>query len=373
MLPHPDLKPLYDRLVWVWVYRDFKKGPEDLSASRVMERFGVTMWPTMLLADPATGRPLGEAGWDPASFLKASERACGILKDPAGDLDKLQKRMDRARQAKDRDLLKKLAADPDPWEFHLEAREILESLDGSSAGPGLGDPDPDRRAEALDRLLEAKAPFPPEAEPLLKDPDAAVRLRAARLLIQAAPERLPGHAAALLDDPMDGVKWAGIEGLKASKDPGAGALLCRAWKRHQEGRIESKNPNVFRGNLAQALAEVGDASAVPLLEGQATDHDALNGTTFTCIKALGRIGKRSGPAAVTPALLRAFPPPVEDVKSERQDMPKRITYLAKLTHEALAEATGLNGIDFPAAWDATGRAGLLEAWRKALQAGAPGE
>ena len=52
MLPNPALKETYDKIVWVYVYRDFSKSKEDRAAERISMRFGVSSWPQIFLVDP---------------------------------------------------------------------------------------------------------------------------------------------------------------------------------------------------------------------------------------------------------------------------------------------------------------------------------
>ncbi|MCK6460985.1 MAG: hypothetical protein L6Q95_13965, partial [Planctomycetes bacterium] len=75
MLPSPDLKPAYEKVVWLYVYRDFGGSPEDLAAERVALRLGMTAYPQHLLVDPASMEILADTGRSVASFLDAVGRA----------------------------------------------------------------------------------------------------------------------------------------------------------------------------------------------------------------------------------------------------------------------------------------------------------
>ncbi len=365
MLPNADLKPLYDKIVWLWVYRDFQKGPGDLAAERVMNRLGVSSYPHLLFAD-ATTRVIGDSGRTTSDILATAEKASKAMQKPDADLAPLEAKMRKAREKKgdSRTLLEELAAGRDAGEYWVEARDLLAG--GRKHTPtdkDLTDPDADRRADALDALPEK--PFAKEAPALLRDPDADVRMRAVRYVAKAAPGELSKALADLLGDSMDSVKFAALDALKGAKDAGLSDRLCDAWKRLDEGKITSRNPNVLRGRIASCLGDAGGADSVPLLGEFAAKHEFLNGTTHTCVAALAKIGKRIGAKVVAPSLVRAFPPGVTPADAEKK-VDVHCVRLAKGVHDALELLTGEKPVAFPKGWSDAERASTVAAWSKML-------
>jgi hypothetical protein len=74
LLPDPQLRPAYEKVVWLYVYRDFSGGPADLAAERVALRLGMTAYPQHLLVDPSSLGILADTGRSVASFLGAVDR-----------------------------------------------------------------------------------------------------------------------------------------------------------------------------------------------------------------------------------------------------------------------------------------------------------
>jgi hypothetical protein len=366
VLPSKDLAPLYDKVVWLWVYRDFKGGAADRDAERVHNRMGVSSWPHLLFAD-ADGGVLAESGRTAAAILEAAEKAGRAGLTPGrGPWEALRTARDLLRAGKKDDARKHLrehAGDS------LEARDLLWQLDGVPpiTAKDLGDPDADRRADALDHFLEAlpKTPFVEGAGKLLEDRDADVRMRAVRYVAKAKPALLRESAAALLGDPMDAVKFAALAALKEAKYDGFGADLLAAWRKLDSGAIPSRNPNVVRLQLASAIGDAATEEAVPLLGAFAAKQEFLNGTTHACVTALGKIGARRGAKHVTAALLGAFPRAVtaEDVEKK---LDAHVVRLARTVHEALREATAAK-IAFGGKWGSEERAALLSAWERAAK------
>jgi hypothetical protein len=369
VLPNAALKGLYDKVVWVWVYRDFKNGPADLAAERVHNRCGVSSWPHLLFVN-SSWEVLVESGRTTDAVQSAASRAMAAApkgrRDPALDaaLAKARDAIKAGRKDEARAALKKIAAGKDDGEYALEARDVLEEIDGRPAAGAkdLADGDADRRADALDAL--PASPFAKEALALLEDKDADVRMRAVKYVARAAPEKLAPAAAKLLADPVDAVKHAALAGLQGTKE-GAAAIVD-AWKALDAGRIESRNPNVLRGRLAAAMGESAGEEAVPLLGAFAAKAEFLNGTTHTCVKSLGQIGRRTKSAAAAQVLVEAFPRAVTKEDAAKK-VEAHVVRLAKGVHEALVEATGNKSVTFPSAWDEASRAGLVKAWRESLK------
>jgi len=363
VLPHADLKPLYGRVVWMWVYRDFKNGPDDRAAERVHNRMGVSSWPHLLFAD-STGRVVAESGRTTASILATAEKAQQAVPKGVGT-PALDARLSKAREGKSRKPIEELAKERDAGEYWMEARDVLWALDGrkpAATAKDLADPDVDRRADALDALLEGTTAFAPEAAGLVKDPDADVRMRAVKYVAKAAPAKLAGLAGDLLADPMDAVQFAALDAMKESKDEAIAPALVEAWRKLDAGKIESRNPNVLRGRLAAGMGDLAGEEAVPLLGDFAAKHEFLNGTTHMCVAALGKIGKRRGAKHVAAALVASFPPAVT-AEDEQRKVAAHCLRLARGVHDALVEATGVKSIAFPAAWKEKERAAAVAAWK----------
>lgn len=365
LLPSAELKPYYDKVVWLWVYRCFKKDADDLAAERVMNRFGQSMYPQLFFTDGA-GALLVESGRTVDAFKSAADKAISAMPKPEAAIAPLIARMNEARSllAKGKQnaahkLLKEFKLD-DPAEFGLEARELLGVAPATEKD--LDDPDPDRRADALDLCLAKAAPASKEAAALLKDPDADVRMRAVRYLAKVAPDRIAAAFGDLVADRMDAIKFEALAAMKGSTDSKVGAAIIDAWKQLDAGRISAGNPNVVRMQMAAALGDCGGAEAVEVLGAFAAKHEFLNGTTRTCVKSLGQIGKR-GVKAALPALVKAFPPAVT-AEMQKNKTEVHCIALAKAVHEALMEATGKAACAFPGKWGEAERKAVVEAWER---------
>ncbi len=365
LLPSAELKPYYDQVVWLWVYRCFKKDADDLAAERVMNRFGQSMYPQLFFTDGA-GTLLVESGRTVDAFKAAADKAIAAMPKPdaavaglAAKMAEAKKLLAGGKKEAASKILKAFKLD-DPAEFGIEARELLGVAPATERD--LDDPDPDRRADALDLCLAKAAPASKEAAALLKDPDADVRMRAVRYLAKVAPERIAAAFSDLLADRMDAIKFEALAAMKGSTDANVGAAIIGAWKQLDAGKITAGNPNVVRMQMATALGDCGGAEAVEILGAFATKHEFLNGTTRSCVRSLGQIGKRGVKAAV-PALLKAFPPAVTaEMQKSKTDV--HCVALAKAVHEALTEATGKAGCAFPGKWSEGERKVVVEAWER---------
>ena len=365
MFPSAELKPYYDSVIWLWVYRDFKKGPADLTAERVHNRFGVSSWPQLFFFD-GSSTVLVECGRTVVEFKQAADTALEKIAKPDPAIAPLLQKMQAAKKliADRKDASKALAAfqPSDPGEFHLEARELLGLRPATEKD--LTDLDADRRADALDLCLAKKVPVAKEFA-LHRDPDADVRLRAVAYLAAVSPDRLAAVLGDLLSDAMDGVKYAALDAVKAAPDPKCGPALCDAWRALGAGKIPSRNPNVVRMKLAEVLGPCGGDDAVPLLESIASKRDFLNGTTTTSVRALGQLGKRKAKGAAA-ALLKCFPDAVTPEIEKSKRAPNCIA-LARAVHEALTEACGEPPAAFPKTWTGDDRSRLLEAWSRRVK------
>jgi len=365
LLPSEELKPLYEKVIWLWVYRSFKKDPGDLAAERVMNRCGASTYPQLLFIDGPSWTVLVECGRSVAEFIKSAENAIARMKKPDPAVERLLVKMNRAKTLLEGGKKDDAAAilsefkKNDPCEFFAEARELL-GLVKPASEEDLADPDADRRADALDLCLAKRVPITKGAMALLSDPDGDVRLRAVAYVAAVAPDRLDFKT--LLADPMDGVKFAVLDAGKSAPDPKLAKAGVDAWRDLDAGKIRSGNPNVLRMKLAEILGLSGGEDAVPILEAFASRHEFLNGTTGACVRSLGQLGKRKVKGAAA-SLINCFPPAVTP-EMEKAKHATHCINLARTVHAALQDACGESPSPFPPAWKEDDRKQILEAWTR---------
>ena len=99
MLPHEQLKPLYDKVVWLWVFRDFKDSDMEKDAARTMDRYGLTMYPYLLFINPNDHKILTVSGRSIEAVLKAAGDAGKKMPKPDDSLAALDKKMKAAKKA----------------------------------------------------------------------------------------------------------------------------------------------------------------------------------------------------------------------------------------------------------------------------------
>jgi hypothetical protein len=298
LLPDPQLKPAYEKVVWLYVYRDFGKSPSDLAAERVALRLGMTAYPQHLLLDPTSLGILGDTGRSVASFLGAVDRAA---------------RVERGSGA---------------------AARIREA---------------EERAAALEKGGSVAA-----AKKALADEDIVVRYRAIQILSEKEPRAVAADAEALLATPNDPFRFEVCRALKKAGDGQA----VKALERLLAEPKPSLNPNVLRIEAGGALGACGGASSVKALAPFAEAADWRNGLTGVCVDAIAEIAKREKGArgAAKEALVRSYPKPAKDASEARGT-----EALAKRVHAALSAVTGKK-VDFPATYDEKARDRLAKAW-----------
>jgi len=272
LLPNPQLKKNYDDVVWVYVYRDFSKNERDRAAERISLRFGVTSWPQLFLADPATMTILAHTGRSVESFQKA---VSGVS----------------VKRSRSMDALDRVAA--------AEARAIELEKKGSAA----------------------------LAKKRLDDEDIVVRTRALEILAQKEPKVVVKRAIELLKVPNDPFRYAVCDVLKEAADPKAAPALDEIVKSPEP----SLNPNVLRIRAVQALAACGDAASIDVIAPHAQSGVYFNGLTGISVDALAAIAKREKKSAkhVREILRGAYPPPGTDERSQQASVA-----LAKRIHRA---------------------------------------
>jgi hypothetical protein len=300
LLPNMALKPAYDKVVWMWVYRDFSGGPADKIAEMISFRFGVTSWPQHFLIDPETLADLSDTGRSVESFLAA--------------VDRTKVEPSTTRKGKDR----------------LEQAEA--------------------RLAAF-----AKKPSVTSAKKLLDDEDIVVRYQAFQFLVAQEPKTVVARAGDLLQVSHDPFRYEVCEFL--------GKLGDRNAKNSLELLVanpkNSRNPNVLRMNAVTALGSCGDLASVSVIQPFAASGDYLNGLTRTSVTALVNIAARNPNARekVRDVLKASYPKPPSS--SERDA--GYCLQLAKHVHESLAKVTG-KSVPFPATYDESARERLAASW-----------
>ncbi|MHC4550292.1 MAG: HEAT repeat domain-containing protein [Planctomycetota bacterium] len=274
MLPNPALKSTYDKIIWVYVYRDFSQSEPDRRAERIELRFGVTSWPQIFLADPATMRILTHTGRTVDSFLEAVQRT-------------------RVRKTRS------LAAH--------------ERLAGAEA-----------RLDELERRPSVKL-----ARRYLDDEDIVVRFRALTVVAGKEPETIVRRAQELLAVPHDPFRYEVCRVLAEAADVKA----ARALEALVADPQESLNPNVLRIRAVQALAACGDAASAEVVAPFARSGAYFNGLTGISVDALAAIAKRHRKARskIRRLLAGAYPEPPDpsDARALRA-----CVALAKRVHKA---------------------------------------
>ena len=299
LLPRAELRPAYDKAVWLYVYRDFSGSEADRAAERIALRFGLTSYPQHHMIHPESLTRMADTGRSVASFLGAVERT--------------QVSKGASREAADR-----LRA--------AEARAIaLESR-----------PDPKAAMKALD------------------DDDDVVRIRAVGILAEKSPDAVAKRAPELLAVPNDPLRFAVCAVLGKVGGPEVAPALIELVNDPKE----SLNPNVLRISAVEALARCGDETAVEAIAPHAASGNYRNGLTGRAILTLVEIAKRKKKArpAVVEALRNGYPTPVAEERERRM-----CEALARRVHEALAEVTGKR-VPFPDVYDEAARSRLRESW-----------
>jgi hypothetical protein len=338
LLPNPALKPWYDRVVWLFVSRNFKDDARDREALRTHERFGISSWPQMIVFDPIDDSVLLDPPRDLAGFVRAFERAVARTAGRAPNA---------GITATHRALRDPPAEDDRPALVRLDdANSIV-------------------RAVALEELA-AKDPIPEaalqEAAAILARPgeDVVVYVRALRLCKKVRPQAVLSRADEILAIANDPVRYEVLDLLAANPDESLAPILNRMFA-HAGREVPSRNPNVLRMRTAPCLGHSGDAASVDVLAPLARAADWRNGTTKVVLQALAKIGSRL-PAAresIVDVLLESFPPAVgeDDARATRASLG-----LAAAVAEALAAVLPRwRAPKVPQTWDADARAAFVAA------------
>jgi hypothetical protein len=275
LLPNRALRPAYDNVVWVYVYRDFSRAGQDRDAERTSWRFGVTSWPQLFLADPESLEILAHTGRKPESFLAAVERT-KVAKTRS------QAALERTRAAEE-------------------------------------------RADKLEKGGSVKL-----AREGIDDDDIVVRYLSLRILAKKSPKAVAARARELLAVPNDPFRYEVCAVVGKHADREAKDALEAVVKKPEQ----SLNPNVLRICAVRALTACGDARSVDVIAPFASSGAYFNGLTGVSVDALAAIAKRhkDARAAVRKVLRASYPepPPASDRRATRA-----CVALAKRVHKAL--------------------------------------
>ena len=303
MLPDAALEPAYDKVVWLYVFRDFSESVADRAAERVSLRFGLTSWPQHLLVNPETLDVIGDTGRAVGSFLAAVDRATAQVTPDAT----------------------------------LSAAHRVQQAD----------------AKAIEFENNPSVELARES---LSDPDIVVRFRALNILVDTEPETIAARAPELLRVPNDPFRYAICEVLVASPNTDAVPVLHEIISQPPH----SRNPNVLRIRAVSALSACGNDESIAVIAPFASSGDYRNGLTGVAIKALVTMAERDPgvKTAVRDVLKHSFPqPPDESTASEQRPC----VALARRVHAALEEVAG-EAAEFPEVYDRETRAHLIESW-----------
>ena len=316
MLPHEDLAPWYETVVWVYVCRTWRDDEPDREAARIHDRFGVTSWPHLFVIDPRDDRLLKRAGRTTGALESAFRAAASAVK-PLPE-NELQPTLDALQATRARVL-------------------ALESPGGELA---------------TQQIQETLA--------FLDDPDVLVRHRALlRLTRQDVPE-LADRAESLLIRGNDAIRFELLDWIQRGAVEGLTPLLVRVLTEAGKA-LPSGNPNVLRGRAARCLVACGDEQAIDALAPIARAANARNSTTRMVVEALGAIGDRGDEAVkarTVEVLFEAWPAAVEPAAN---DSPTVVGRYALRLVEAVTKALGVEDVDLPAGWSEAQRADYVTA------------
>lgn len=332
MLPSKKLEPWYDKVIWLFVSRNFKKDHKDIVAMRSHDRFGISSWPQMILFDGRDDLVMQEMPRKLEMFIKGLDRGVTAYG---------KRQWQPKASAEERAQLR----------VRSQQRTIaLESLlEQHSKGAKLTDADLDAAEKDL----------------LSTDSDIVVRLRALRLLAQLRPGTIVEHAARWLTVANDPWRYEllGILSRHAKPDPNLTRELVILFEQAGEA-VPSRNPNVLRIKVADCLARVGDADALNALKVPALEANPRNGLTHTVIRAVGAIAARSRGEPRQRAmgiLAESLPPAVAPTGNDRTTKlaTRRALGVLRTTLQTLAPLVGDATLPaLPKTWSESDRASM---------------
>lgn len=302
MLPSAELKPAYDKVVWLYVYRDFSNSKEDLKAERTSLRFGLTSWPQLILVDPDSLAVLRQTGRSTSSFLAAVNTAKVKPSESSSSLDRVEQ---------------------------ADARAIQ---------------------------LESE-PTAALARQYLDDEDIVVRYRALSILAEQDPKSIAAQAESLLSVRNDPFRYEVCKVLARNRSSEA-RLALESLVRQP---VHSSNPNVLRIRAVEALATCGDSESVEVI-GPLAKGSCLNMLTRTAVDSLVAIAGRYTEARerVRHILIEAYPKPALEPS---QTQSRYCLSLAKRVHSSLQKVSGESRA-FPADYDTASRERLIQSWQE---------
>lgn len=276
MLSSPDLKPYYDRAIWLYVYRDFSGSPTDKKAERIGNRYSLTSWPQLWLVNPHDLATIRATGRTVKSFANAVANVSIEKTDDLSPVEKLK---------------------------HFETK-VLE--------------------------FESK-PSPAFALELLSGDDIVGQLTAVNYFVSTdRKEAITDRAKDLLAIPNDALRY---EVLKVIAETGQGNAAEQVAALVTDPK-PSRNYNVLRSHAIKALASCGDENSVAVIAPHTKDT-ARNSTTRVAIAAMIKLNERFPTCKddVITALADSFPQIEKGVE-------RLVTHHAKLVHDHLQDLTG---------------------------------
>jgi hypothetical protein len=278
MLSAPELKPYYDRAIWLYVYQDFSGSDTDKRARRIADRYSLTSWPQLWLINPYDLSTIKPTGRSVDSFAKA-----------VANID--------------------IAATTD--------MSPVEQL---------------KKSEAITSAFES-APNPASALQLIKSDDVVAQLAAVNYLIESENGNdVVAHAKQLLASANDSLRYKVLDTIAQTGQGDAQLEIAALVKNPQP----SRNYNVLRSHAIKALASCGDQTAVDVIAPHAKGS-VRNSTTRIAIDALTKIADRHPASrdAVAAALAESFP-------EIEQSVERMVTQQAKTIHDCLNKLTDRN-------------------------------
>ena len=389
LLPSKKLKPYYDKVVWLYACRTFKKETlKDREALRTHDRFGISSWPQQFVFDPRDDGVLTNMPRKLEPFMASLDKVLKGWDAPAGSpllhiaLGTARAAYKRGDRRKAIAAIEPLAKRTDKFEGWLEARELLRTWkpgkDRRKPAERLSDPDPRERAIALEELTlkPNKAVSKEQVTTLLtsEQEDIVVRIRALRYLASASPKSVTGHAAKLLRLNNDPFRYEVLAVIQKHPDPKLEAALISLFNGAGTKDYPSRNPNVVRIRAAQCLAVCGGALSIDALAKPARECDPRNGLTRIVFQSLAAIGSRVGKAdrkKITNILIDSLPKPCDVSDQEPRVGERTLRRYLNLIQELLKAIESVSGNRqlpaAPTAWTSKERAELYKQLRRIVR------
>ncbi len=306
VLGKKDIAPIYDKAVWLYVYRDFSGSEADRAAERVALRLGFSSYPQHHLLHPVTLKRLGTPPRSIEGFINTFSKA--------------------------------------------DVGEI-----GTVDAPGAL-----AAAEVRAARLETKRSVKDALRAIDADEDIVVRFRAVQILAEKKPAELVTRCKDLMEVPNDLLRYEVCKVVKEHGDAACAPVFEATARRASN----SMNPNVLRIRAVEVLGAIGGSGSIEIIAPFA-QGPWNNGLTRISVTALGQIGMRHKrdkalKRVVRDALVAAFPAPPKEADGDRAA--RAVISIAKHVHATLERLTE-RGRPFPDAYDEEAVARLRASWK----------